>query len=260
METSFANGGQISAGHAEPWAKPSVAAEDPALARARGRAAAVPAARRPGAVGVGRCASSSNACPGASSATAARLPGSPATAATACARCARAPASATTSWRAASCISPPSARDFDALARTPKPMRALGIERQVKSAAECLALEPALRHSQRSGRRRRLHAAATNRATRTASRSELARLAAARGVGFRFGTAVERSRRRRGQVSGVRLQDGERVERRRLCRGPRQLQPAAARAARHPHSGLSAEGLLDHACRSARAKRRPRRA
>ena len=24
METSFANGGQISAGHAEPWAKPSV--------------------------------------------------------------------------------------------------------------------------------------------------------------------------------------------------------------------------------------------
>ena len=24
LETSFANGGQISAGHAEPWAKPSV--------------------------------------------------------------------------------------------------------------------------------------------------------------------------------------------------------------------------------------------
>ena len=34
LETSFANGGQISAGHAEPWAKPSVV---PKLLRWLGR-------------------------------------------------------------------------------------------------------------------------------------------------------------------------------------------------------------------------------
>ena len=43
METSFANGGQISAGHAEPWAKPAVLPKILQLARARGRAAAASA-------------------------------------------------------------------------------------------------------------------------------------------------------------------------------------------------------------------------
>jgi D-amino-acid dehydrogenase len=39
METSFANGGQISVSHAEPWANPGCDREDPQVARARGCAA-----------------------------------------------------------------------------------------------------------------------------------------------------------------------------------------------------------------------------
>ena len=76
METSFANGGQISAGHAEPWAKPSVL---PKILRWLGREDA-PLLFRPraglGAVDVGPALRRSNACRAASSATAARSPGS----------------------------------------------------------------------------------------------------------------------------------------------------------------------------------------
>src|SRR5205814_1223905 len=39
-------------------------------------------------------------------------------------------------------------REFAELARNAEAMRTLGIERQVKSAAECLQIEPALRHSE----------------------------------------------------------------------------------------------------------------
>jgi D-amino-acid dehydrogenase len=48
--------------------------------------------------------------------------------------------------------------DFEALARAAEAARALGVERQVKSAPECLALEPALRESEDPGDRRSLHA------------------------------------------------------------------------------------------------------
>ena len=92
----------------------------------------------------------------------------------------------------------------------------LGVRREVKSAAECLALEPALAALAAS----RWSAASTtpqdesgdaHRFTR-----ELARLAAARGVTFRFGTAVEALEAAGGRSTALRTHDGERHARRRL--------------------------------------------
>jgi glycine/D-amino acid oxidase-like deaminating enzyme len=53
QETSFANGGQISVSHAEPWANPQAPLEGPQVDAARGCPAAVAAARRSGAMGLG---------------------------------------------------------------------------------------------------------------------------------------------------------------------------------------------------------------
>jgi len=79
LETSFANGGQISAGHAEPWAKPAMV---PKILRWLGREDA-PLLFRPRADlanGRGPFAFLPNAGPGASSTTPACFPGPPPTA------------------------------------------------------------------------------------------------------------------------------------------------------------------------------------
>ncbi len=103
-----------------------------------------------------------------------------------------------------------STRDYEALARHAEAMRSLGVERQVQSSAECLALEPALQYSEdrilggvysphdESGDAQRFTA-------------ELAALAKARGVTFRFDASVEALEAAGESVYGVRLRDGERI-------------------------------------------------
>jgi len=95
-------------------------------------------------------------------------------------------------------------RDFDELARHAEAMQALGIRREVKSAAECREIEPVLRDSQvpiaggvytpqdESGDARRFT-------------QELARLCTHKGVVFRFGESIEAIQTKSGEVEGIRL-------------------------------------------------------
>ena len=147
METSFANGGQISAGHAEPWAKPSVV---PKVLKWLGREDA-PMLFRPradlaqwlwGARFAFEC-----------------LPGRFERHTRDLAALARYSRESLVALRQETGIAYDQLgkgilhfctdkADFDALAAHAEEMRRLGIERDVKTAAECLAIEPALRASQ----------------------------------------------------------------------------------------------------------------
>lgn len=146
METSFANGGQISAGHAEPWAKPSVV---PKVLKWLGREDA-PMLFRPrtdlqqwlwGLRFAFEC------LPGRFERHTRQLAG--------LARYSRESLVALRQETGIDydylgkgilhfCTDP---ADFDVLAAHAEQMRRLGIAREVKSAAECLAIEPALRDS-----------------------------------------------------------------------------------------------------------------
>jgi D-amino-acid dehydrogenase len=146
LETSFANGGQISAGHAEPWARPGVL---PKMLRWLGREDA-PLLFRPrlslaqwqwGLRFLGEC------LPGRLERNTRELVG--------------------LALYSRECLLElrertgieydqlsrgilhfcTDERDFKALARHAAAMRVLGVQREVKTAAECLALEPALCHS-----------------------------------------------------------------------------------------------------------------
>jgi D-amino-acid dehydrogenase len=209
METSFANGGQISAGHAEPWAQPSVL---PKVLRWLGREDA-PLLFRPRADLAQWDWSLRFAleC----------LPGRFERNCRALAGLAGYSRDSLLELRKASGIQydqlsrgilhfATSQRDFDAMARHAQAMRAMGVERQVKSAAECLQLEPALAHSQQAvaGGLFTPHdeSGDAHRFTR-----ELARLAAARGVAFRYGLSVEAVEGEAGRVAAVRMHDGERM-------------------------------------------------
>ncbi|HXM83755.1 MAG TPA: D-amino acid dehydrogenase [Burkholderiales bacterium] len=206
METSFANGGQISAGHAEPWAKPSVV---PKILRWLGREDA-PLLFRPradwaqwtwGLRFLFEC------MPGRFERNCRALAGL-ATYSLECLRALRAQLGIRYDELSRGILHfATGASDFEILARHAEAMRALGIDRDVKSAAECLQLEPALEHSEEriyggvytpqdeSGDARRFT-------------QELGRLCAQRGVAFRFGTVVEAIEQ---QASGLRLQGGERL-------------------------------------------------
>jgi D-amino-acid dehydrogenase len=147
METSFANGGQISAGHAEPWAKPSVV---PKVLEWLGREDA-PMLFRPradlaqwlwGARFAFEC------LPGRFERHTRQLAG-----------LARYSRESLVALRQETGIAYDylgkgilhfctDKADFDALARHSEEMRRLGIVREVKSAPECLAIEPALHASQ----------------------------------------------------------------------------------------------------------------
>jgi D-amino-acid dehydrogenase len=209
METSFANGGQISAGHAQPWAQPAVL---PKLLRWLGREDA-PLLFRPRADAAQwewvlrfllEC-----------------LPGRFERNCRALAGLAAYSRDSLRELRAATGIEydhlsrgilhfATAGADFDAMARHAQAMRALGVERQVKAAAECIALEPALADS--------LHPVVggvftagdesgdAHRFTR-----ELAQRAAARGVSFRYGVAVEALESAGGKVAALRAHDGERI-------------------------------------------------
>lgn len=146
-ETSFANGGQISAGHAEPWAKPSVV---PKVLHWLGREDA-PLLFRPRADArqwLWGLRFALECLPGRFERNTRLLAG-----------LAGYSRDCLAALREEAQISYhrvdkgilhfcDTQADFDALAKHAIRMRRLGIRREVKSASECLALEPALRGSQ----------------------------------------------------------------------------------------------------------------
>jgi D-amino-acid dehydrogenase len=210
METSFANGGQISAGHAEPWAKPSVV---PRILRWLGREDA-PLLFRPRADWAqwewglrflvecfpGRFERHSRTLAGLASYS------------RDCLRALRSQLAIHYDELARGILQfATNARDFEALARHAEAVRSLGIKRQVKSAAECLALEPALKSSQdpvAGG----VYDPQGESGDACRFTQELARVAAAQGVSFRFAAPVEAIEAAAGEVSGIRLDGGERIE------------------------------------------------
>lgn len=207
LETSFANGGQISAGHAEPWAKPSVV---PKLLRWLGREDA-PLLFRPRADRAqwewglrfllecfpGRFQRHSRTLAGLAMHS------------RECLRALRAQLGIRYDHLERGILQfATNERDLEALTRHAEATQALGIRRQVKSAGECFALEPALRDS-----RDRVLGGVYNPSDESGDAHrftvELAGHAAARGVVFRFGTRIEAIQATGGQVGGVRLHNGE---------------------------------------------------
>src|SRR5258708_8675477 len=143
METSFAKGGQISAGHAEPWARPEAV---PKILRWLGREDA-PLLFRPRAdwaqwrwgLGFlrecmpGRFERNTQALAGLAAYSRERL------------RELRSRTGIRYDALARGILHfCTDERDFEALARHAAAMGALGLQREIKSAAQCLAIEPAL--------------------------------------------------------------------------------------------------------------------
>jgi D-amino-acid dehydrogenase len=207
LETSFANGGQISAGHAEPWAKPSVV---PKLLRWLGREDA-PLLFRPRADRAqwewglrfllecfpGRFQRHSRTLAGLAMHS------------RECLRALRAQLGIRYDHLERGILQfATNERDLEALTRHAEATQALGIRRQVKSAGVCFALEPALRDS-----RDRVLGGVYNPSDESGDAhrftAELARHAARRGVGFRFGSSVTAIEATGGQVSAIRLHAGE---------------------------------------------------
>jgi D-amino-acid dehydrogenase len=147
METSFANGGQISAGHAEPWAKPSVV---PKVLKWLGREDA-PMLFRPRAdlaQWLWGLRFAFECLPGRYERHTRQLAG-----------LARYSRESLVALRKETGIAYDhlgkgilhfctDQGDFESLAAHAEEMARLGVARELKSAAECLALEPALRESQ----------------------------------------------------------------------------------------------------------------
>ena len=209
METSFANGGQISAGHAEPWAQPAVL---PKVLRWLGREDA-PLLFRPradwaqwewGARFALEC------LPGRFERNCRALAGLAAYSRD-CLRELRGRVGLQYDQLSRGILHfATSAVDFESMARHAEAMRSLGVERQVKSASECSALEPALAHSQQpvvGG----VFTAGDESGDAHRFTRELARLAAARGVTFQFGMAVEALEGAGGKIVALRAHDGARM-------------------------------------------------
>ena len=203
LETSFANGGQISVSHAEPWANPGapakilkwLAKEDaPLLFRLRADSAqwswglrflreCLPGRTRDNIVQILNLGQYSRA--------------------------------ALQALRAETGIRYDhlergilhfytSPAEFEAALEPARVMREFGVDRQLKTPAECVALEPALESA-----RERI-AGGTYTPTDESGNahkftSELARLCAARGVTFRFGTRVRALLRAGDRIDGVRV-------------------------------------------------------
>jgi D-amino-acid dehydrogenase len=209
METSFANGGQISAGHAEPWAKPSAV---PKILRWLGREDA-PLLFRLRADWAqwkwglrflyecfpGRFERHSRTLAALAGYSRERL------------RALRAELGLRYDQLERGILQfATNQRDFDTLAHEAEAMRAVGGRREVKSAAACLELEPALTHSSDpvvGG----VYAPTDESGDACRFTQELARLAASRGVRFRYGAAIEALEVNRDSVSSVRLHGKESV-------------------------------------------------
>ena len=189
METSFANGGQISAGHAEPWARPSVL---PKMLRWLGRQDA-PMLFRPrlswaqwqwGLRFLVEC------FPGRFERHAHEL--------------------AAIALYSRDCLNElrehtgieyersgrgilhfcTDERDFEALARHAESMRRVGVVREAKTAAECVALEPALNEA-RTPIVGGVYSPKDESGDAHVFTQKLAELARGRGVQFRWGSGIE---------------------------------------------------------------------
>jgi D-amino-acid dehydrogenase len=204
LETSFANGGQVSAGHAEPWAKPGAV---PQILKWLGREDA-PLLFRPraswaqwewGLRFLREC------LPGRFERHSRTLAGL-ARYSRECLRALRAGLELRYDHLERGILQfATSRRDFDAMAAHAEAMRALGVHREVKSAAECLELEPALKHSTdpvAGG----VYDANDESGDACRFTQELARIAASRGVVFRFGAAVEAIEASGRAIEAIRLQ------------------------------------------------------
>lgn len=212
LETSYANGGQIAAGHAEPWAQPSVI---PKVLQWLGREDAPmlfrPRADRAQWAWAVRVAI--ECFPGRFERNMRELLGL----ALYSRDCLRA-------LRKASALQYDSLtrgilhfcstqRDFEALARHAEATRSLGIGREVKSAEECMAIEPALRRSQvpiAGG----VYTPRDESGDAFAFTRGLAQLARERGVRFIHEATARALDSSADRISGVRVQGGaiERLE------------------------------------------------
>lgn len=211
METSFANGGQISAAHAEPWAKPAVL---PKILAWLGREDA-PFLFRPradlaqwiwGARFLREC------LPGRFEKSAAVLAGLAAYSRE-CLRALRARTGLQYDQLARGILHfCTDGRDFEALARHAEAMRALGVVREVKTGPECTAMEPALADS-----RVRIvggvYAAQDESGDAYKFTQQLAALAQRKGVNFRMRAQIVALQAEGDAVSGVRLRASGRDER-----------------------------------------------
>jgi len=209
METSFANGGQISASQAEPWAQPAVL---PKVLRWIGREDA-PLLFRPRADRAqwewglrfaleclpGRFERNCRALAGLAAYSRDSL------------RELRAQLGLQYDQLARGILHfATAAADFEAMARHAEAMKALGVERRILSAAQCTALEPALAHSAipvAGG----VYAPQDESGDAHRFTRELARLAAAGGVTFQFGVAAEALEAAGGKVAALRTRDGARM-------------------------------------------------
>jgi D-amino-acid dehydrogenase len=205
-ETSFANGGQISAGHAEPWAKPQVV---PKILKWLGREDA-PLLFRPRAdlrQWLWGLRFALECLPGRFERNTRRLAG--------LARYSRECLAALREdtgieyFRVDKGILHfcTDAADFEALAAHADHMRELGIERVVKSATECLELEPALRASEVpvvGG----VHTPQDESGDAHEFTLRLARLAQAQGVRFVDNCAIEGLETQAGRVVAARTNSG----------------------------------------------------
>jgi len=209
METSFANGGQISAGHAEPWARPSVL---PKVLKWLGREDA-PMLFRPRAdlqQWLWGLRFAFECLPGRFERHTRQLAG-----------LARYSRESLSDLREETGIAYDflgkgilhfctDRADFDALAAHAEQMRRLGIARDVKSAGECLAIEPALRESEvpvAGG----VYAPQDESGDAHAFTVKLAERAQAQGVRFLRDTAVEALELSGGRVVAARA-GGQRLE------------------------------------------------
>jgi D-amino-acid dehydrogenase len=206
QETSFANGGQVSASHAEPWARPAVL---PKILKWLGREDA-PLRFRPRADwaqwrwGLGFLR---ECLPGRFERNTRALAGL-ATFSRECLRSLRHRTGIHYDELSRGILHfCTEARDFDALADHAEAMKALGIAREVKSPQECLAIEPALRDVKLAGG---VFTSEDESGDAYKFTRELAAKCAGRGVRFVSGTI--RSLRRSGErIEGVVL-DNQTIE------------------------------------------------
>jgi len=211
LETSFANGGQISAGHAEPWARPGVL---PKILRWMGREDA-PLRFRPrldlaqwqwALRFLGEC------LPGRLERNTRELTGLALYSRECLIELRERTAIRYDELRRGILHFCTEERDFEALARHAMAMRQLGIQREVKTAAECIAIEPALRASSVpvvGG----VFTPQDESGDAHAFTQALADKARERGVAFLYGRTIEAIDAAADLASGVRLRgDAQRVD------------------------------------------------
>ncbi len=206
-ETSFANGGQISAGHAEPWARPAVL---PKIFKWLGREDA-PMLFRPraslaqwewGLRFLLEC------LPGRFERNTRELAGLALYSRDCLAALRECTGIEYQSLRRGILHFCTNEGEFEALARHAESMRRLGIEREVKSGVECVALEPALDKSE-VGIVGGVYTPEDESGDAYEFTRELARLAQARGAGFRYGETVQAIESAGDRVTGVSVRGGD---------------------------------------------------